>query len=154
MAETWPWLACPSDHAKTPTTLSVNVRSLYSCCGRTQRSLHFRTRVMPGVGVKTLVLAGHLPCCGFAIIGSTPIGPPVRCQYLRKLPPRVAFPVENICFRRFFEQVHNWKHLYLCIFFVYTTFRNSAITPATPSIPNFTTLRWGLWCSHYSVAKR
>ena len=38
-------------------------------------------------------------------------------------------------------------------YFSCTTFRNSATTPATPSIPNATTLPWTLWCSDYSVAK-
>ena len=39
-------------------------------------------------------------------------------------------------------------------FFLCTTFRDSAITPASPLIRNSTTLRWTLWCSHYRVAKR
>ena len=43
---------------------------------------------------------------------------------------------------RFLEQIHGWKHLYLCISF--TTFRNSAITPATPSIQKRTTRRYSL----------
>ena len=36
----------------------------------------------------------------------------------------------------------------------YLVIRNSAITPASPLILKCTTLRWTLWCSHYSVAKR
>ena len=56
---------------------------------------------------------------------------------------------------RFLEQIHDWKHFYLYTFFsrIIRPFRNSAITPATPSIPNPTNLQWSLWCSHYSVAK-
>ena len=34
---------------------------------------------------------------------------------------------------QFLEQIHDWKHLYLCIS---CTFRNSAIIPAIPSIQN------------------
>ena len=39
-------------------------------------------------------------------------------------------------------------------FFLRTTFRNSATTPASPLIENPTTLRSSLWCSHCSVTKR
>ena len=39
-------------------------------------------------------------------------------------------------------------------FFLRTTFRISAITPASPLIEKFTTLRSSLWCSHCSVGKR
>ena len=39
-------------------------------------------------------------------------------------------------------------------FFLRTTFRISAITPASPLIEKSTTLRSSLWCSHCSVAKR
>ena len=39
-------------------------------------------------------------------------------------------------------------------FFLRTTFRVSAITPASPLIEKSTTLRSSLWCSHCSVAKR
>ena len=39
-------------------------------------------------------------------------------------------------------------------FYCTTTFRNSAITPASPLILKSTTLRSTLGCSHYSVAKR
>ena len=39
-------------------------------------------------------------------------------------------------------------------FFVRTTFRNSAITPASLLIRKSSTLRFTLWCSHDSVAKR
>ena len=35
-----------------------------------------------------------------------------------------------------------------------TTFRNSAITPASPLIKKSTTLRLSRWCSHCSVAER
>ena len=38
--------------------------------------------------------------------------------------------------------------------FLRTTFRDSAITPASPLIRKSTTLRSTLWCSYYSVAKR
>ena len=38
--------------------------------------------------------------------------------------------------------------------FLRTTFRNSAITPASPLIKKSTTLRSSLWCSHCSLAKR
>ena len=38
--------------------------------------------------------------------------------------------------------------------FLRTTFRHSAITPASPPIEKSTTLRSSLWCSHCSVAKR
>ena len=34
-----------------------------------------------------------------------------------------------------------------------TTLRNSAVTTPSPLTRKSTTLRWTLWCSHYSVAK-
>ena len=40
------------------------------------------------------------------------------------------------------------------VFFLCTTFRNFAITPASPPIRKSATLRSTLWCSHYRVAKR
>ena len=48
--------------------------------------------------------------------------------------------------RRFFEQIYDRKHLYLCIFlvYVYSTFRNSAITSATTLLRRCTTRRWTL----------
>ena len=42
----------------------------------------------------------------------------------------------------------------LPLYFSCTTFRNSAIAPATPSIQKRTTRRWTLRCSHYSVANQ
>ena len=39
-------------------------------------------------------------------------------------------------------------------FILGTTFRNSAVTPASTLIKKSTTLRSSLWCSHCSVAKR
>ena len=56
-------------------------------------------------------------------------------------------------FRQFFEQIHNWKHLFLCIFLVRHSVI-SAITPVTPLIRKCTTRRWTLRCFHHSVAKR
>ena len=47
----------------------------------------------------------------------------------------IAPPTKKMIFRRFFEQIHDWKHLYLCICFC-TTSRHSATTPATPLIRN------------------
>ena len=53
------------------------------------------------------------------------------------------------------KQIHEWKDLYLCfLFFSATMCRNSAITPASPLIRKFTTLRSTMWCSYYSVVKR
>ena len=60
----------------------------------------------------------------------------------------VASPTKRNLKSRFSGQSHDWKHLYLRFF--YTTFRNSAITPASPLIEN-STLRSSLWCSHCSV---
>ena len=39
-------------------------------------------------------------------------------------------------------------------FFLRTTFRNYAVTPASPLIKKSTALRSSLWCSHCSLAKR
>ena len=63
---------------------------------------------------------------------------------------------KRLFFCRFFERIHNWKHRYRCIFLVPVSyvFCNSARTPAPPSIQMCTTLRWTLWCCHYSMAKR
>ena len=47
-------------------------------------------------------------------------------------------------------KIETWKH-HRCIFC--TVFRNSALTPARQLIPKCATLRWTLWCSHYSVSK-
>ena len=59
----------------------------------------------------------------------------------------------KMIFRRFFAQIYDWKHLYLCIF-LGTTFCRSAATSATLLIPKCTTRRWTLGCSNCSVAKR
>ena len=55
-------------------------------------------------------------------------------------------------FRRFFAQIYDWKHLYLCIFLV----RHSVALPqlqlhfCSQNAPR----RWPSRCSNYSVAKR
>ena len=64
----------------------------------------------------------------------------------------VAPPTKK-CHFRFYAQIYDWKHLYLCIFLV-PTFRRSATTSATLLIPKCTTRRWTLGCSNCSVAKR
>ena len=56
--------------------------------------------------------------------------------------------------RRLFAQSYDWKRLFYLSIFSCTTFRHSAITPATLLIRKCTTRRWTLKCSHYSVAKR
>ena len=60
---------------------------------------------------------------------------------------------KKMTFRRFFAQIYDWKHLYLCIF-LGTTFCRSAATSATLLIPKCTTRRWTLRCSNYRVANR
>ena len=55
-------------------------------------------------------------------------------------------------FCRICAEVDTWNHLHLYFFCV--RLRNSAITPASPLTQKSTTLRWILWWSHYSVAKR
>ena len=55
---------------------------------------------------------------------------------------------------RFSRQIHDWLEAPLPPFFLRTTFRNSAITPASSLIKKSTSLRSSLWCSHCSVAKR
>ena len=51
------------------------------------------------------------------------------------------------------KKSNGWKHLYV-LFFCFTTFRISAITPATQSFQKGTTLRWTRSLSHYHVANQ
>ena len=64
----------------------------------------------------------------------------------------VAPSTRKIPFRRFFAQIYDWKHLYLCISLVRHSV--SATSPATLFIRKCATRRWTLRCSHYSVTKR
>ena len=60
---------------------------------------------------------------------------------------------QKMSFRRFFARINDVKHLYLCIFLV----RHSVALPQLQLhflIPKWTTRRWTLRCSNYSVAKR
>ena len=68
--------------------------------------------------------------------------------------PALHRPQNKWCFRRFLEQIHDWKHLYVPLYFSCTTFRNSAIPLATSLIRKCATRRWTPRCSRYSVAKR
>ena len=70
--------------------------------------------------------------------------------YIKTYRTCVAPPTNKMSFRRFFAQIYDWKHLYLCIFLV----RHPATTSATVLLPKCTTRRWTLRCSNYSVAER
>ena len=109
-----------------------------------------RMRVCGWIGSTRVPWSHHRNCC---LARNVPDPWKIHPKSLsRGLVTCVASPTNKICKADFPDKSTNLYEV--PPFFFRTTFRNSAITLASPLIPKSTTLRSSLWCCHCGVAKR